>query len=130
MDRSTPINLISVTWQPDAYGIQQPTETTKKIYANVKSVTRDEFFNGGRNGLNPDGQYSLFVLRPWDGTQEKLAAICAAADYGWEKYGLAPLFYTLEPSRDAEITRTAAGITAAVVFGLLNALLFKPHAKS
>lgn len=27
------------------------------------------------------------------------------------------------------ITRTAAGITAAVVFGLLNALLFKPHMK-
>ena len=27
------------------------------------------------------------------------------------------------------ITRTAAGITAAVVFGLMNALLFKPHAK-
>ena len=27
------------------------------------------------------------------------------------------------------ITRTAAGISAAVVFGLLNALLFKPHAK-
>jgi len=27
------------------------------------------------------------------------------------------------------ITRNAAGITAAVVFGLLNALLFKPHAK-
>ena len=27
------------------------------------------------------------------------------------------------------ITRTAAGISAAVVFGLLNALIFKPHAK-
>ena len=27
------------------------------------------------------------------------------------------------------ITRTAAGITAAIVFGLLNALVFKPHAK-
>jgi len=27
------------------------------------------------------------------------------------------------------VTRTAAGITAAVVFGLANALLFKPHAK-
>ena len=27
------------------------------------------------------------------------------------------------------VTRTAAGITAAVVFGLLNALLFKPHMK-
>ena len=66
-----------------------------------------------QNGLNPDGHYSLFVLRPWDGTQERLSAICAAADYGWEKYGLAPLFYTLEPSRDAEITRTAAGMVKA-----------------
>ena len=27
------------------------------------------------------------------------------------------------------IIRTAAGISAAIVFGLLNALLFKPHAK-
>ena len=27
------------------------------------------------------------------------------------------------------ITHTAAGITAAVVFGLLNALIFRPHAK-
>lgn len=27
------------------------------------------------------------------------------------------------------ITRTAAGITAAIVFGLINALIFKPHAK-
>ncbi|MDY3027416.1 MAG: stage V sporulation protein AE [Candidatus Faecivicinus sp.] len=27
------------------------------------------------------------------------------------------------------VTRTAAGIAAAIVFGLLNALIFKPHAK-
>lgn len=27
------------------------------------------------------------------------------------------------------VTRTAAGISAAIVFGLLNALIFKPHAK-
>ena len=66
-----------------------------------------------QNGLNADGHYSLFVLRPWDGTQEKLAAICAAADYGWHKYGLAPLFYCLEPSRDEEITRTAAAMVKA-----------------
>ena len=66
-----------------------------------------------QSGLNPEGHYSLFVLRPWDGTQEKLAAISAAADYGWEKYGLAPLFYTLEPDRDEEITRTAAAMVKA-----------------
>ena len=71
-----------------------------------------------KNGLNPQGNYSLFVLRPWDGTQEKLSAICAAADYGWEKYGLAPLFYTLEPSRDEEITRTAAAMVKAPCYML------------
>lgn len=27
------------------------------------------------------------------------------------------------------VTKTAAGITAAALFGLLNALIFKPHAK-
>ena len=64
-------------------------------------------------GLDPEGRYSLFVLRPWDGTQERLAAIAAAADYGWEKYGLAPLFYTLEPSRDEEIARAAASMVKA-----------------
>ena len=66
-----------------------------------------------QSGLNPQGHYSLFVLRPWDGTQERLSAISAAADYGWEKYGLAPLFYTLEPSRDEEITRAAAAMVKA-----------------
>ena len=66
-----------------------------------------------RCGLNPEGHYCLFVLRPWDGTQEKLSAISAAADYCWERYGLAPLFYCLEPDRDAEITRTAAAMVKA-----------------
>lgn len=72
MDRSTPINLISATWQKDQYGIQQPTETTKKIYANVKSVTRDEFFNGGRNGLNPELVLTVFF---GDYSGEKIAEV-------------------------------------------------------
>ena len=66
-----------------------------------------------RSGLDPRGHYAMYVLRPWDGTQERLAAIAAAADYGWEKYGLMPLFYTLEPSRDEEITRAAAALVKA-----------------
>ncbi len=68
-----------------------------------------------KNGLNPQGHYSLFVLRPWAGTQERLNAICAAADYGWEHYGLAPLFYSLEPGLDAEINREAANRVKAPV---------------
>ena len=66
-----------------------------------------------RAGLNPEGHYCLFVLRPWGGTQERLSAIAAAADYCWEHYGLAPLFYCLEPGRDEEITRSAAAMVKA-----------------
>ncbi len=72
MDRSTPINLISVTWQADQYGVRQPTETTKKIYANVKSVTRAEFFDGGRNGLNPELVLTVFF---GDYSGEKIAEV-------------------------------------------------------
>ena len=37
------------------------------------------------------------------------------------KYGFWGIFW-------GGVTRTAAGISAAVLFGLLNALIFKPHA--
>jgi hypothetical protein len=72
MDRSTPITLISVTWTPDAYGIKQPTETEKKVYANVRSVSRAEFFDGGRNGLNPELELTLFY---GDYSGEKIAVV-------------------------------------------------------
>lgn len=60
MDRSTPITLIGETWAQNSYGINEPTETEKKIYANVQSVTRQEFFEGGRNGLNPSLVFTVF----------------------------------------------------------------------
>ena len=50
-------------------------------------------------------------------------SLAMGAIEGVQKYGLIGAFV-------GGVTRTAAGITAAVVFGLLNALLFKPHAKS
>lgn len=60
MDRSTPIDLITETWSPDEYGVNQKQETSRKVYANVQSATRAEFFDGGRNGLNP--QYVLHIF--------------------------------------------------------------------
>lgn len=60
MDRSTPITLIGETWQRDQNGINQPTETETKIFANVQSVSRTEFFEGGRNGLNPQLVFTVF----------------------------------------------------------------------
>jgi hypothetical protein len=60
MDRSTPIYLITETWTRDAYGINQKTETERKVYADIRSVGMSEWFEGGRNGLNPELQMTMF----------------------------------------------------------------------
>ena len=49
--------------------------------------------------------------------------LAVGAFEGVQKYG----FWGAFPGG---ITRNAAGIAAAILFGLLNALIFKPHAKS
>ena len=48
--------------------------------------------------------------------------LCMGAIEGVQKYGLWGAF-------TGGITKNAAGISAALLFGLLNALIFKPHAK-
>ena len=50
-------------------------------------------------------------------------SLAMGAIEGVNRYGLIGAFV-------GGVTRTAAGITAAVVFGLINALLFKPHMKT
>ena len=97
-----------------AFGVRRPEvhiTADPALLMEGDSAAAQRFLQ--REGLNPQGHYCLFVLRPWEGTQEKLSAICAAADYCWEKYGLAPLFYCLEPGRDEEITRSAAAMVKA-----------------
>jgi len=60
MDRSTPIYLVAETWAKDSYGVMKATETKRTVYANVQSVTRNEWFEGGRNGLNPEFRITMF----------------------------------------------------------------------
>lgn len=48
--------------------------------------------------------------------------LCMGAIEGVQKHGFWGIF-------TGGITRNAAGIAAALLFGLLNALIFKPHAK-
>lgn len=55
-----------------------------------------------------DGNYIGFVLRPWQGFEEKASAIAAAADYVYKTYGLTPVFFPIEPRLDV----TAAGQVA------------------
>ena len=61
MDRSTPIKLIAESYAADSYGVLQKTRTKREVYANVRSVTASEWFEGGRSGLNPEYRFTLFA---------------------------------------------------------------------
>lgn len=61
------IDLIAVTQAQDSNGVWQSTETARQIFCRADSVTRREFYDAGRNGLNPEFKFTVF-----------------AADYGGE----------------------------------------------
>lgn len=62
MDRSRVIYLIAKAYEQNTAGEWVKQETRKKVYCNVRSATASEWFNGGRQGLNPD--YTVTMFRP------------------------------------------------------------------
>lgn len=54
------IQLISETSEKNKYGVFVPTQTARQIFCQVDSVTRSEFFGGGRNGLKPQYKFTVF----------------------------------------------------------------------
>ena len=44
----------------DEYGRWVATPTAKEVFCQVDSITRAEFFDGGRNGLNPEFKFTMF----------------------------------------------------------------------
>ena len=60
MDRSSVIKLIKETRTQDAYGVWKATRTSRQVYANVQSASMYEFFEAGRNGLNPQYKMTMF----------------------------------------------------------------------
>lgn len=60
MDRSNVLTLIGKTKAQNDYGVWVETETSRDVFCDVSSVTRAEFFDGGRNGLNPEYVFTMF----------------------------------------------------------------------
>lgn len=61
MDRSTPIYLVSNNKTQNQYGVWIDNITERKVYAEVTSVGQSEWFEGGRNGLNPQLRFRMFA---------------------------------------------------------------------
>ena len=60
MDMSAPITLVAISYALDDNGVRQRTETTKNVFANIQSVSANEFFEGGRSGLQPEYRFTMF----------------------------------------------------------------------
>ena len=60
MDRLNVIKLISITQTQDTYGVWRETLAYRQVYCRVQSVSRSEFFEAGRSGLNPEFVFTVF----------------------------------------------------------------------
>lgn len=54
--------LVGATYSTDTYGVRRRTETTTAVYGYYDSVTANELFEGGRNGLNPEFRFVMTDL--------------------------------------------------------------------
>ena len=59
-------------------------------------------------GLDPNGRYIGLSLRSWRGYPDKAPLFGALADLAWEKYGLTPVFLSIEPKLDTPAAQLAA----------------------
>lgn len=60
MDRSDVIYVLEVSKSQDEYGRWIETMTRKQIFCQVESIAQREFFEAGRNGLNPQFKFIVF----------------------------------------------------------------------
>lgn len=54
------ITLVALTRTQNEYGQWIASESTRDVYCQVNSVTQSEFFEGGRNGFNPEYRFTVF----------------------------------------------------------------------
>lgn len=61
MNRSAIAYLVSESFTQNDYGVMEKQTEKRKVFVNVTSVTSQEWFEGGRNGLNPQFRFTLFT---------------------------------------------------------------------
>lgn len=52
--------LTTTASEKNKYGVYEQTKEAREVFCQVDSVTRAEFFGGGRNGLNPQYKFTMF----------------------------------------------------------------------
>lgn len=103
MDRSDVITLIAVTQTQDNYGVWRSTEKKNDVFCQINSVTRNEFFQAGRAGLNPEFQVTMFAY-DYDG--EKII------EYNGKRYSVYRTYFARNDTVELYVQRKGGTITA------------------
>lgn len=79
MDRSNVISLIKETKTQDDILQWVSVESSRNVFCDVRSVTQSEWFEAGRNGIQPS---FIFVMNRWEYEDEKIV------EYNGKRYGV------------------------------------------
>lgn len=60
MDKSNVAYLVKEIYEQDEDGVFKSKLYKRKVYVNITSVSMTEWFEGGRNGLNPTYRITMF----------------------------------------------------------------------
>lgn len=102
-DSKTELEKLGVT-RPECHVTADPA-----LLQTVTAAAEEHYARYRKEaGLTEGGTYCLFALRPWGPVKHRLEAFAAAAEYGWNTYGMTPVFFLLEPDKDREITQAVA----------------------
>lgn len=71
-------------------------------------------------GLDPNGRYACFALRRWQGFNERAGEFSAAARYVYGKYGLTPLFLSINHRNDGDASELAAATLRDIPYHILR----------
>ena len=55
------LKLIQITHSQAADGTDKKAYSSKEVFCQVNSITRQEYFDGGRSGLRPQYQFTVFA---------------------------------------------------------------------
>lgn len=86
MDKNCTIELVVTTYTQNDLGQYIYTNETREVYAKVTSVSQSEWFEGGRNGLNPQFRFTTFVF-DYEGEKELI--------YNGKTYVIYRTYYTM-----------------------------------
>lgn len=94
----------------DDMGVTRPEIVLSADPTVILPPSQPEVIDGlmESHGLHPHGRYLGLALRSWRGFPAKAHLFGALADLAWEKYGLTPVFLSIEPKLDVPAAQLAA----------------------